>query len=208
MTTGLVDTDVVAIAEEVKREYPTKVGDNVGTGDMPTTVIVDQRRGLIPIYDTKTGELSKIPLFMLKQILRRRHRDGSPMFTVDKPTFAPPAGVIKCVLHKGNPSRAKFDEMKLPVCNKPNITSEYMLDRHMELKHPSVYKLLERERREQERKEDRELQRMMVESLAGNKAKADGAEAKPAKSELTCEHCGADFGTKGVLDKHIEEMHK
>ena len=83
----------------------------------------------------------------------------------------------------------------------------------MAKKHPQEWKAIEAERTKTEKAEDRELQRMLLRAQMGGTVPPAPVAVEPAISKtdigpaetapaFVCDVCGADFGTKGVLEKH------
>jgi len=198
-----------AILEEMLRDLekekpePSGEGDVVSRGDedTPVPMIISSvtGRGRKQVYDTKTGEMSWV-LYnpdtggMLRAVLRRKREDGTPMFTLRKPSFEPERGVLKCLLHPDNPNRKEYNKMGLPVCKKDNITASYMVERHMKNRHPSAWAIIDKELKDKEKQEDRDFQRGIVE-LARGKVES------PAKG-FTCDDCGRTFTTNIALQGH------
>ena len=122
--------------------------------------------GLITIYRTTTGEPVKVLKYMLPQYLKAKNPDGTLQFTGDKPAFAPKLGTLKCFLHPDGENREHYNELGLPVCRKSNISAPYMVEQHMKKRHPSAWAIIERERTDREKEEDKEFQRMMLREMA------------------------------------------
>ena len=99
---------------------------------------------------------------MLPSKLRTRRKDGSFRFTPIDPKQKPKRGTVKCLLHKDSENRAHYDKLGFRVCPKDNITNEYQLKQHMNKKHPQEWKAIEDEKKDRERQEDRELQKLIL----------------------------------------------
>lgn len=118
--------------------------------------------GYTTVYDTKTGVSSKINNNNLLTILKKRRKNGSRVFGM-KQTVIPKMGIFKCLLHKDDPSRDHYDDIGLAVCPKDNLSSSYQVMRHMQKRHKDEWAAIDQERKDKEKKEDREFQRMLME---------------------------------------------
>lgn len=171
-----------AMLEEMLRDVEefaseTKTGTVVHKGDedVPAPVIISsiEGGGKVKVYDTKTGEMSWV-LYnrdtggMLRGALRQKNPDGTHRFQLKKPPFEPPKGTLRCYLHPDNPERELYNKMGLPVCRKSNITAPYMVEKHMKNRHPTAWAIIEKEKVDREKKEDREFNRSLI-SLASGK---------------------------------------
>lgn len=165
------------MAEVKEHASETGVGTVVSKGEdgMPPMIISSVTGGgKVKVYDTLTGEMSWV-LYnkdtggMLRGILAQKRADGTRMYTLNKPAFEPVRGVYQCLLHKDNPNRSHYTEMGLPVCKKSNITAPYMVEQHMRNRHPSAWRIIERERTDREKLDDREFQRGIIEMAAGRR---------------------------------------
>ncbi len=145
-----------------------------GGGDVPPMIISSiSGGGKVKVYDTLTGEMSWV-LYnkdtggMLRGVLTQKRENGTRMYTLDKPNFEPVKGTLQCFLHKDNPNRVHYTEMGLPVCRKSNITAPFMVEQHMKNRHPSAWKIIQREKEDLVKQEEREFQRSII-SLAVSK---------------------------------------
>jgi len=134
-----------------------------------------QSAGYVYIYNTKTGERSICNRNMLAAHLKKKRPDGSLIFTTRKPRVAPKRGTLKCMLH---PDERKpiYDEWKLPICMKSNLTSPFQVRRHMQKRHKdewnSINEEITRREKEQERADkakDRKLQEALIKSVSKKK---------------------------------------
>lgn len=131
----------------------------------PMTLAALKSAGWCYIYENTSGERSTANKNMLPQLLKIKNSDGSYRFNTVKPLNPPfprPIGVLKCILHKDNPNRVHYTELGLPECPKSNLTSPYQVRRHMLKKHPDQWAVIEQERTDRERKEDREFQKAIL----------------------------------------------
>jgi len=193
---------------------------------VPTQRIVTvENADHIAVWDTKTGEESWILGYRLKEQLKKTHEDGTRAFTTHKPDFEPKRGTVRCLLHPGDPNRARYDGMGLPTCGKSNLVSQYQLERHMRGCHHDEWEAIEKERVDTEKAEDRATQRAMMEAIAGRKAldvlddntipviaeaivsgveeKLD-AEVETVVAELVCPTCGKQCKNKLGFHSHTK----
>lgn len=129
-------------------------------------VMTIEDTGLMVIYRTTNGEPVKILKYMLAEYLRAENADGSAQYTTSKPASAPKRGTLKCLLHPAGENREHYNELGLPLCKKSNISAPYMVEQHMKKRHPSAWAIIEQERIEREKQEDKEFQRFIVKELA------------------------------------------
>ncbi len=164
----LTDADVVNPELDDEVQGAVTISDVIHRGDdkFPADVVVSalENAGLVFIYDTKTGDRSLSPRNpeILREVLTRTREDGTRVFTLKKPDIEVWSGTIKCLLHGDDPNRSHWDEMGLPQCRKANIPSIYMLNLHMQHRHPTAWATIQGERQELERQEDRELRQALL----------------------------------------------
>lgn len=171
----------------------------------PTVVTGITSAGYVYVWDTRTYVKAPVLYYILAQVLRQRREDGSYRWTTNDPGKLPKRGTYVCMLHKDHPNRKHYDELGFRVCPRDGIINAYQVTQHMKSKHRAEWATIEQERVERERQEDRRLQQLMVEAVAGKTIEAAG-EAK--KSVFVCDVCGADFGAQITLEKHKKEQHK
>ncbi len=135
-----------------------------GDTDLPSPMTVSQisSAGYVKVWDTRTFESAPVLYYMLPSVLRRRRQDGSFIWTTNDPKQLPKRGTHKCYLHPDNPNRQVYDSMGLRTCLKANITNEYEVKQHMMKKHPKEWAAIEELKKDAERKEDRELQKLLL----------------------------------------------
>ncbi len=182
------------------------------TLETPMTVKEISGSGYVQVWDSRTFEKAPVLYYMLPAKLRQRRPDGSFRFTTVDPGKLPKRGAIKCMLHSEAENRVHYDELGFRVCRKSNITSPYQLKQHMLKKHPQEWAAIEEERKEKERQEDRQLQRLLLENqMQKESTPAPPVEDMPqetSKAPFICDICGADFGAQITRDKHKEDKHK
>jgi hypothetical protein len=147
-------------------------GDRPGTvvekGDTPSVIRSIDSAGYCDIWDTRTGEKSKTNYNMLPTQLKKRREDGSRVFTTIDPGITPHRGTVKCLLHPDGENRKHYDELGFTVCRKSNLVSLFQLEQHMKHKHKQEYATIEKERADQQRAEDREFQRSIMQAASGH----------------------------------------
>lgn len=176
------------------------------TGGAPVVVNKITSAGYVYLWDTRNYQEAPILYYMLQQKLRERRKDGSYRWTTVDPGRKPRRGTYRCLLHTEDSNREHYNSLGFPVCPKGNLANLYEVRRHMQLKHKSVWAAIEEERRQNEREEDRALQKLLLANQL-NKAATETStelpkEEKPKKSTYVCDICGADFGTEVTLTRH------
>ncbi len=135
-----------------------------GTKELPLGVFHLKSAGYVFIYDTLTGEASKINKNMLASKLQQKRPDGSYIFSL-KQSVKPTRGTMKCLLHPDSPDRTHYNLLGLAVCKKANLTSPFQVERHMTKRHKQEWATIEKERTDKERQEDRQLQRAILSNM-------------------------------------------
>ncbi len=160
----LRDAQKTELPSELTKEPVIHRGDD----DLPAPMVVNKitSAGYVYVWDTRTYEQIPILYYMLPSKMRQRREDGSYRFTTLDPGKLPKRGTYKCLLYKDDPNRKHYDDLGFRVCPKDNLASRYQVGRHMKLKHPAEWAAIEDERKERERQEDRELQRMVLGKVA------------------------------------------
>lgn len=167
MTTEDTPTTNDVMIEEMLRDAekapePGTMDKVIHRGDekqpAPMTLSELSSAGWVYIYDLADGQRSVANRNMLPQLLKVKNRDGTVRFTTRKPDYEPKRGTLKCLLHEDDTNRQHYADMGFVACPKSNITSPYQVTQHMRKRHPVEWDGIEKERTDQERKEDRELQ--------------------------------------------------
>jgi len=198
------------LREANKTELPSDLIRNpvIHKGDetLPAPMVVNKitSAGYVYVWDSRTFKRVPVLYYMLPQILRQRRQDRSYRWTVSDPGKLPQRGMLKCLLHKDSPDRAHYDSLGFRVCPKDNLTNPYEVRRHMQLKHKAEWAGIEQEKLERERKEDRDIQRMLAEAMVG-KMNPPAVVVEPTTNQFVCPTCKADFTNKTVFDKHIKD---
>lgn len=184
---ALLDGMVEEALRTRSEQSALKVGEVINrsnNADAPFPMVVGsiEQPGLIAMYDTRTRELSWSDENNIRANLRKTHEDGSPVFTLNKPSEPPFRGDIKCRLHREDPERAKWDELGFPSCRKATLASQYQADRHLLRKHPSeamAIKEAEYKADEADRKADQkrliQVQEALITAVAGGPKEANAA---------------------------------
>lgn len=136
---------------------------------------------VVPIFATRDGTVSQCKVTWLARTLRdRKNPDGTPAFSrqpmntewqyKNDPLTGMPVlinGDLLCFLHPEHPDRAALDQLGLRgiTCSKEGLPSEYARERHMERKHPSAKRVIDRAEDDRRREEDREMQRAQLAAM-------------------------------------------
>ena len=118
--------------------------------------------GYVYVYDNITGDRSVVNRNMLEAQLSKLRPDGTRFFTTAKPNFEPKQGELKCLLHEDDPERWQYDEWGFAVCNKSNLTSEFQVNRHVQIRHRMEWQTIYEERERKDKEEDRNFQRQLL----------------------------------------------
>lgn len=147
-----------------------------GDTEIPTPMIASSLKsaGYVYIYEIKTGEVSLTNRNMLPTQLKKRHEDGSLVFTTVKPDILPKRGNLKCMLHHKDPNRVAYDRLGLAVCEKDNLTSPFQVRRHMQKRHPVEWQTIEEERTRAEKADEVEFRKLLLKKAVEKPAKAGG----------------------------------
>ena len=162
----LRDAQPAEMPSDLKANPILHSGD--GTLESPMTVKELSGAGYVWVWDTRTYDKIPILTYMLPSKLRSRRPDGSFRFTTVNPGKLPARGTVKCLLHQDTDARKHYDELGFRTCKKDNITNQYQLQQHMKKKHPQEWQAIELERAATERREDRELQQILIKGASGN----------------------------------------
>jgi hypothetical protein len=140
-------------------------------GELPAAAVTGalESAGYVYIYDTLTGERSITNRNMLPAQLKKTREDGSRVFTTRKPKATPARGTYKCLLHP-DVRKPEYDALGLPTCRKANLTSPLQVRLHMQHRHKSAWETIEEMRKEEERREELEFRRQVLEGSVKRKA--------------------------------------
>ena len=185
-----IDGDNEALIAEMVRDaetvnLPDEFTDNkvIHKGDSelesPMTVMEMKSAGYKSIWDTRTYKWAPVLEYMLTQKLRERRDDGSYIWTANDPKRLPERGTHKCLLHKDDSNRKEYDVMGLRTCKKSNILNAFEVKLHMTKKHPKEWSVIEDQRKERERQEDRAAQKTLYEAVGSKVAPVAVTEEAP-----------------------------
>lgn len=174
-----------------------KVGDQLVApeGGDPSGMHISALRfkGYVEVWDTKTGDKSLQPWWLMWQTMNKRHPDGTAVFTRVDPKIPPDHGAdLFCPLHPESPEFASLRGMGFKPCRKQHIPHEAARMQHVRSSHKRAWDAIERARLERQRAEDRELQLATIESnnrlmqaVLANASGAPKAEVKHTHSRPT-----------------------
>lgn len=133
-------------------------------------------KGYVKVWDRVTGVMSLQPRWLLWQTMQKLRPDGTRVFTLTDPQIPQPHGQdLKCPLHPESPEHARLVSMGFKECRKQHIPHLDGLRRHIRKSHSRVWEVLEQEREERIRQEDRDLQRetlrVMTQAVGGNQVR-------------------------------------
>lgn len=141
-----------------------------------TGIQLNESSRMVTIYHRETGEPRTMPRISAKMALAKKYRQHSnPLFGQyifsGTPTKTYYQGEQKCYLHPDSDKRAQFDRWGLPVCTSEHLASPGEARRHMELRHPSAWKIYQEEetklRHQQEIESSHALATAVLEALSG-----------------------------------------
>lgn len=159
-------------------------------------------KGYRRVWDTKTGQESLQPRWLLWQTARKRHPDKTPMFTTVDPHIPQDYGEdLYCPLNPGAPVDERFGGMGFKPCRKKHIPHMAAQQSHLEHSHKRAFLAIQRKFADVERQEDRELQ------LRGIRAQEKVAEAMLANvsGSTSTRRTGTDTVT-GECDTCHEQL--
>uniref|UniRef100_A0A6M3IIQ9 C2H2-type domain-containing protein n=1 Tax=viral metagenome TaxID=1070528 RepID=A0A6M3IIQ9_9ZZZZ len=202
-------------AESTKIELPSELTKNPvlnrdAKDEPPTVVSTVSSAGYVMVWDSRTYVQAPVLYYMLPQVLRKKRADGSYRWTTNNPGKRPQRGTYKCLLHKEDPNRDHYASLGFRECPKENITSPYQVTQHMKSRHKREWESIEDARLKAERAEDRDIQRMLAEALAGKVRETVEPSQESKKSELSlngtkevfaCPICGKEYQSKGKAYK-------
>jgi hypothetical protein len=128
--------------------------------------------GYVYVYDTQTADRSVVNRNMLEQQLQKLRPDKTRYFTTVKPEFEPEQGKLKCLLHPDDPERSLYDSWGFALCPKANLTSQYQVTRHVQVRHRMEWQTIQ-----DDREEERQFQRSLIELAINGRATTQATEA-------------------------------
>lgn len=187
-----METEWDAILEEgsdsVLPDSYLKPGEiiNRPSGDNPSPMRVGDLRwkGYVEVWDTRTGDKSLQPWWLLWQTMRKTREDKSRVFTRVNPHIAPDHGQdLFCPLNPESPEYSSLKSMGFKACRKKHIPHEDGLMRHVRKSHSRAWEAMDRQRQETERNEDRQLQRDMLQAMTSAAVKGVASETVAVVTE-------------------------
>jgi len=159
--------DVPTPDDEVIPPSYSQIGDIVArpTADSPGALrITDLRfKGYVQVWDTKTGDMSLQPKWLLWQTMRKKHEDGTPRFTQTDPKIAPHLGDdLVCPLNPSSPGHKFFKDKGFRPCTRAHIPHEDALWRHVRHSHKRAWDMHQLDIENRQRQEDRDLQQKIL----------------------------------------------
>jgi hypothetical protein len=194
-----------------------KDADGVAADDIVTPMVTTKplSAGYVWLYDLRDGESSITNRNMLRTQLRKIDKDtGKYVFTVNpKEAPKPTRGTMKCLLHARHPLRDRADKLGFAVCLKGTLASEFHVLRHMQRTHKTEWAVLEHEREERVKEDDRQFQRELLGRLAGAPAASGGGPVAQQRGthqiSVDCDVCGEKFfGGKKMIAMNRIKKHK
>jgi hypothetical protein len=154
-------------AEVAEEPGNIRRGSVVGSSNgMTMTATELSSAGWVYVYNVRTGDRSIVNRNMLEQQLQKRFDDGTFAFSTKKPEGVTRVkGKIKCLLHKDDPNRNRYDQMGLPYCIKANINTSHDLTVHMQKRHRREWASIDGERQEKEKIRERERENQLADAI-------------------------------------------
>ena len=159
----------------------------------------------VTIYATIDGEPRPVLFYMLSSYLKRRHGDGTPVFSLI-PTKEYSQGKVLCFLHEDNPLRPLLDEIGLRnrTCPAGRIASDLDARLHGENRHPQSWRVWLEHKADLEKQEER-LRWDALLGKAADKPKADRDLDEPSHP---CPDCTFIARNAFGLSAHRRGKHK
>ena len=192
MTTNTLDVGRV-VAAEIEAEIGGQA-DSIAKRAIRTQTILRQKMfnpddpevqallkyiQCIVLYRTDNGKPVLTTRAMVKTQLGKTFRTddgvdtGRPVFTSTRPAVPyRDGGALLCPLHPIGTDRTYYASFGLPKCSMAHLRSLKDLDLHMRHKHPTAFRIIEREREQKEKNEEREWRRTVMMQALGLKAAA------------------------------------
>ena len=159
---------MMADAEAAPFPSPPTAVVHRGDGDQPLPQVLNtvNSPGYYYLYNTRTGEPSRVLGNMLKAQLSKKYPDGTRVFTPAKPMEGPYRGTIKCQLHAEHPNREQYAAWGFATCHKATLPSEYQLNQHMRVNHSAELATIQQALEAEEKDIDRQLQRDLIKATS------------------------------------------
>ena len=167
------------------------------------TVASLESSGYVYIYDTETAERSITSQDRLTQKLQQLRSNKTRWFTTVKPAFAPHRGTLKCLLHPDDPDRRLYASWGFAECTKANLTTEFQVTRHVQVRHRMEWQTIEAERERAEREEERNFQRQLLGLATQTRPATQGPGSDEASNAANYSPCGCGGSVReGYIAQH------
>lgn len=170
----------------------------------------------VTIYATSNGEPREVLFYMLSNYLRRRHPNGTPVFSM-APTKPFVRGNVKCFFHPEHPLKETMDAIGLAgtePCMSANLASDFHARRHAETRHETRWQVYREHLDKLEKDTEARRWEVLLNRVAGTPAVDDHfLDGKPndfavLDNTVRCPDCtfvaANDFGLKA----HARAKHK
>jgi len=175
------------------------------------TVASLESSGYVYIYDTETAERSITSQDRLTQKLQQLRPNKARYFTTVKPDFVPHRGTLKCLLHPDDPNRRLYASWGFAECTKANLTTEFQVTRHVQVRHRMEWQTIEAERERAEREEERNFQRQLLASFSGQAPQtqaSDTADTVDTAEDYTDCGCGEAIRSRYIGQHRKSKKHQ
>ena len=181
-----------AVLEEMLREInpaqqnpsTLKLRDVIrgGIEDIPAPMIVQaiNEAGYTLMYHTKDGDRRLVHKNMVKGMLQKKNDDGSYAFSAKAGLAKAMKPTLKCLLHISDENRAQFETLGLPICDREGIPNPYQQRMHMIRKHKQEWAIMELQREEREKQEQKDWQQ----NLLGRAVTSGTSTAAPVETRV------------------------
>ena len=178
--------------------------------EFPIDVTVSslESSGYVYIYDTETAERSITSQDRLAQKLQQLRSNKTRWFTTVKPDFAPHRGTLKCLLHPDDPDRRLYASWGFAECTKANLTTEFQVTRHVQVRHRMEWQTIEAEQERAEREEERNFQRQLLASFSGTAPPNQETQRDNGVGEYTDCGCGEAIRSRYIALHRKSKKHQ
>ena len=184
------------------------MGDEIAmpTEELPVGLRVTDLnfKGYRKVWDTKTGEMSLQPRWLLWQTARKRHPDRTRMFTTVDPHIPQDYGEdLYCPLNPEAPKEERFGGMGFKPCRKRHIPHLAAQQSHLEHSHKRAFIAIQQKFAQAQREEDRELQLRAItaqEKVAAAMLESVGNQVSAQRTAVgECDICHEQLSAKSKL---------
>ena len=166
--------EALELEESTDQVGEHKPGDVISTpsAENPFPQALSEHTGLrVNLWNTKTGEKINILKWQAEAAVNKKFRDktdpewfGKPIFS-QRPTVPLVIGNFLCWLHPKHPDRAANGIDATVVCRSEHIISAQEVSNHVQSKHKRTWAQIQTYRSEQNRIEDRQVQREQADAM-------------------------------------------